>query len=127
MSADPSQSSDPAPPQDSEGPVPLFDGVFEGDETVQISSGGQTAAANLTDDESAPTITALAIDPANFLQTAFGKDRGGRPYGGGRADKGGFQIPLGMLAECEDSEALWRISQQVVRSSLAKVLPDIAK
>jgi nanoRNase/pAp phosphatase (c-di-AMP/oligoRNAs hydrolase) len=68
-----------------------------------------------------------AIDPANFLQTAFGKDRGGRPYGGGRADKGGFQIPLGMLAECEDSEALWRISQQVVRSSLAKVLPDIAK
>ncbi len=68
-----------------------------------------------------------AVDPAAFLQTAFGKDHTGRPYGGGRADKGGFQIPLGMLAQCEDTAALWRIAQQVIRSSLARVMPDLAK
>ncbi|RYE79826.1 MAG: hypothetical protein EOO74_03100 [Myxococcales bacterium] len=68
-----------------------------------------------------------AIDPAAFLQSAFGKDRGGRPYGGGRADKGGFQIPLGVLAECEDVHSLWKIVQQVVRSSLTRVVPDLEK
>lgn len=68
-----------------------------------------------------------AVEPANFLQTAFGKDRSGRPYGGGRADKGGFQIPLGLLAECQDTDALWKIVQQVVRSSLARVVPELNK
>lgn len=68
-----------------------------------------------------------SIDPSIFLQTAFGKDRSGRAYGGGRADKGGFQIPLGMLAECEDTEALWKISRQVVHAAFSKVVPDLAK
>ncbi len=30
------------------------------------------------------------------MQNAFGDDNQGRPYGGGRADMGGFRIPLGI-------------------------------
>jgi nanoRNase/pAp phosphatase (c-di-AMP/oligoRNAs hydrolase) len=67
-----------------------------------------------------------SVDPATFLQTAFGRDRDGRPYGGGRADKGGFQIPLGLLADCEDGDALWRLVQQTVVSRLARVVTDLA-
>jgi nanoRNase/pAp phosphatase (c-di-AMP/oligoRNAs hydrolase) len=69
--------------------------------------------------------TSSSVDPAAFLLGAFGRDQGGKPYGGGRADKGGFQIPLGMLAECEDRDALWEIVQQIVRIRLARVVPDI--
>lgn len=67
-----------------------------------------------------------SVDPAVFLQTAFGRDRDGKPYGGGRADKGGFQIPLGLLADTENSDALWEIAQQTVLSRLTRVIPDIA-
>lgn len=66
-----------------------------------------------------------SVEPATFLHTVFGKDRAGKPYGGGRADKGGFQIPLGVLAESEDEDALWAIVEQIVRNRLAKVVPDI--
>lgn len=68
-----------------------------------------------------------SVEPATFLQTVFGKDGGGRPYGGGRADKGGFQIPLGVLAECDNQDSLWQLVQQVVRSRLAKAVPDLEK
>ena len=68
-----------------------------------------------------------SVEPATFLTTVFGKDRSGKPYGGGRADKGGFQIPLGVLAESEDREALWNIVDQIVRSRLAKVVPEIER
>lgn len=67
-----------------------------------------------------------SVDPAVFLQTAFGRDRDGKPYGGGRADKGGFQIPLGLLADTENTEALWEIVQQTVLARLTRVIPDIA-
>jgi nanoRNase/pAp phosphatase (c-di-AMP/oligoRNAs hydrolase) len=66
-----------------------------------------------------------AVDPATFLQTAFGKDKAGKPFGGGRADKGGFQIPLGLLADSEDTDALWRLVYQTVRSSIARVVTDL--
>ncbi len=68
-----------------------------------------------------------SVEPATFLTAVFGKDRSGKPYGGGRADKGGFQIPLGVLAECEDKEALWGIVEQIVRSRLAKQMPEIER
>jgi nanoRNase/pAp phosphatase (c-di-AMP/oligoRNAs hydrolase) len=68
-----------------------------------------------------------AVEPATFLHTVFGKDRNGKPYGGGRADKGGFQIPLGVLAECDDQDALWEIVEQIVRSRLVKVVPEIER
>jgi nanoRNase/pAp phosphatase (c-di-AMP/oligoRNAs hydrolase) len=68
-----------------------------------------------------------SVDPAIFLQTVFGKDRNGRPYGGGRSDKGGFQIPLGVVAECANQTALWDLVEQVVRSRLSKSVPDLDK
>lgn len=68
-----------------------------------------------------------SVEPASFLGSVFGKDRNGKPYGGGRADKGGFQIPLGVLAESEDRDALWNIVDQIVRSRLAKVMPEIER
>ncbi|GAC1518329.1 MAG: bifunctional oligoribonuclease/PAP phosphatase NrnA [Polyangiales bacterium] len=67
-----------------------------------------------------------SVDPAVFLGTAFGRDREGKPYGGGRADKGGFQIPLGLLADADDPDSLWQIVQQTVLARLARVVPDIA-
>jgi nanoRNase/pAp phosphatase (c-di-AMP/oligoRNAs hydrolase) len=66
-------------------------------------------------------------DPAAFMLTAFGEDENGRPYGGGRSDKGGFQIPLGVLADCDDDETLWRLVKQVVHRHVAKVVPEVAK
>jgi nanoRNase/pAp phosphatase (c-di-AMP/oligoRNAs hydrolase) len=66
-----------------------------------------------------------SVDPASFLHTAFGKDRAGKPYGGGRTDKGGFQIPLGVLAESDDSDALWALVKQVITAGIAKAVPDL--
>lgn len=68
-----------------------------------------------------------SVEPATFLHTVFGKDRNGKPYGGGRSDKGGFQIPLGVLAETDDHEALWDIVQQIVRSRLTKAVPGLER
>jgi nanoRNase/pAp phosphatase (c-di-AMP/oligoRNAs hydrolase) len=69
--------------------------------------------------------TSPSIDPAEFLATAFGKDANGRPYGGGRADKGGFQIPLGVLADAADTDTIWHMVKQVVREKLKSVVPDL--
>jgi len=68
-----------------------------------------------------------SVEPATFLESVFGKDSKGKPYGGGRADKGGFQIPLGVLAECDNQDQLWEIVQQVVFSKLIKAVPDLEK
>jgi len=68
-----------------------------------------------------------SIDPQWLLETAFGRDAAGRPYGGGRADKGGFQIPLGIVADGSDRKALWALVQQVVRSRLARVVPELSE
>jgi nanoRNase/pAp phosphatase (c-di-AMP/oligoRNAs hydrolase) len=67
-----------------------------------------------------------SVDPGVFLEGAFGVSGNGRPYGGGRADKGAFQLPLGMLAE-SDNDTLWDIVHEVVRKRLARVVPDIER
>jgi len=68
-----------------------------------------------------------SVDPAVFMSTAFGEDDRGRPFGGGRNDKGGFQIPLGLLAECDDDDTLWQLTHQVIRGRIARVVPEVAK
>jgi nanoRNase/pAp phosphatase (c-di-AMP/oligoRNAs hydrolase) len=68
-----------------------------------------------------------SVDPATFLRAAFGTDRDGRPYGGGRADKGGFQIPLGMIAECDDKAALWGLVRELVTSKLDDMMPGVKR
>jgi nanoRNase/pAp phosphatase (c-di-AMP/oligoRNAs hydrolase) len=69
--------------------------------------------------------TSATVDPAKFLASVFGNDEAGRPYGGGRADKGGFQLPLGLLAECEDPEKLWELAQSVVRLRVSRAVPEL--
>lgn len=66
-----------------------------------------------------------SLDPTTFLLTAFGRDAEGRPYGGGRLDKGGFQIPLGMLAECQDKAALVGLVRELIGARLARVVPEL--
>jgi nanoRNase/pAp phosphatase (c-di-AMP/oligoRNAs hydrolase) len=69
-----------------------------------------------------------SVDPAAFMHNAFGEDGTGRPYGGGRADMGGFQIPLGLFAGDHDNdEMLWRMVRGMVRRRVAKVVPDLEK
>jgi nanoRNase/pAp phosphatase (c-di-AMP/oligoRNAs hydrolase) len=68
-----------------------------------------------------------SIDPAAFLEGVFGRDPAGRPYGGGRADKGGFQIPLGLFADVGDDDRLWEMVKKAVRSRVARAVPDLAK
>jgi len=68
-----------------------------------------------------------SVDPALFMQNAFGNDSAGRPYGGGRADMGGFQVPLGLLAECTDEASLWSLVRELVERRVARVVPDLEK
>ena len=55
------------------------------------------------------------------------RDSQGRPYGGGRADKGGFQLPLGVLAETSDEEALWSLVHEIVHQRVSRVIPELGK
>lgn len=68
-----------------------------------------------------------SVDPAAFMIHAFGEDAQGQPYGGGRADKGGFQLPLGILAETTDEDSLWALVKEVVHHRVARVIPELAK
>ena len=54
------------------------------------------------------------LDPDKWLKTIFGKDKEGYWYGGGRKDKGGFQIPLGVFAKCSDKELLWILIKKTI-------------
>jgi len=68
-----------------------------------------------------------SVDPALFMQNAFGNDSDGRPYGGGRADMGGFQIPLGLLGETNEESALWTLVRELIQRRIARVVPDLEK
>jgi len=61
-----------------------------------------------------------AIDPALWLKEAFGLGPLGRPYGGGRRGKGGFQIPLGPLATCPNHQDLWRVCKEMVEATIRR-------
>lgn len=54
------------------------------------------------------------LDPDKWLKDIFGQDREGTWYGGGRKDKGGFQIPLGVFAKCLDRELLWIMVKKTI-------------
>ncbi len=68
-----------------------------------------------------------SVDPALFMHNAFGDDSQGRPFGGGRADMGGFRIPLGLLGEYEDDETLWRMVREVVRQRIARIITELER
>ncbi|MDA9950947.1 hypothetical protein N9D31_00085 [Oligoflexaceae bacterium] len=54
------------------------------------------------------------LDPDKWIKDVFGKDDRGTFYGGGRKDKGGFQIPLGVFSECSDKELLWILIKKTI-------------
>ena len=54
------------------------------------------------------------LDPDKWLKDVFGQDQDGSYYGGGRKDKGGFQIPLGFFASCSDKELLWILIKKTI-------------
>ncbi|MGE0174396.1 MAG: bifunctional oligoribonuclease/PAP phosphatase NrnA [Oligoflexales bacterium] len=54
------------------------------------------------------------LDPDKWLKDVFGQDPHGNYYGGGRKDKGGFQIPLGVFAQCSDRELLWILIKKTI-------------
>jgi len=63
-----------------------------------------------------------SVDPAAWLEQAFGVDEKGRPYGGGRRDKGGFRIPIGFLGRATDRASLWSLVEHAMRQALLKVV-----
>ena len=54
------------------------------------------------------------LDPDKWLKDVFGQDKAGTWYGGGRKDKGGFQIPLGVFSKCSDKELLWILIKKTI-------------
>ncbi len=54
------------------------------------------------------------LDPDKWLKDVFGHDKNGTFYGGGRKNKGGFQIPLGVFAKCSDKELLWILIKKTI-------------
>lgn len=54
------------------------------------------------------------LDPDKWIKDVFGKDQHGVYYGGGRKDKGGFQIPLGVFGKCSDRELLWIMIKKTI-------------
>jgi nanoRNase/pAp phosphatase (c-di-AMP/oligoRNAs hydrolase) len=65
-----------------------------------------------------------SVDPAVWLEQAFGCDDRGRAYGGGRRDKGGFRIPIGFLGRATDRAQLWTLIEHAMRNALLKQLGD---
>ena len=54
------------------------------------------------------------LDPDRWIKDVFGQDKNGQFYGGGRKDKGGFQIPLGVFANVSDKELLWILIKKTI-------------
>lgn len=65
-----------------------------------------------------------SVDPAVWLEQAFGHDERGRAYGGGRRDKGGFRIPIGFLGRATDRVQLWSLVEHAARQALLKQLGE---
>ena len=54
------------------------------------------------------------LEPDKWIKDVFGQDGRGTWYGGGRKDKGGFQIPLGVFSKCQDKELLWILIKKTI-------------
>lgn len=65
-----------------------------------------------------------SVDPAAWLEQAFGHDDKGRAYGGGRRDKGGFRIPIGFLGRSTDRTQLWTLVEHAMKTALLRQLGD---
>lgn len=64
------------------------------------------------------------ITPDTFLKKAFGVDESKKSYygGGNIRDKGGFQIPLGFLAQTADRDGLYNMACGVIQERFLEAL-----
>ena len=64
------------------------------------------------------------INPDSFLKRAFGIDEErGSHYGGGNIrDKGGFQIPIGFLAQHKERDQLYRLAWEVIHEKVLEAI-----
>jgi nanoRNase/pAp phosphatase (c-di-AMP/oligoRNAs hydrolase) len=64
------------------------------------------------------------VNPDAFLKKAFGIDEErGSHYGGGNVrDKGGFQIPIGFLAQHKDREQLYRLACEIIHERFLEAI-----
>ena len=64
------------------------------------------------------------VNPDIFLKKAFGLNEETHIYygGGNIKDKGGFQIPLGLLAQSPDRENLYQMAREVVRQKFLEAI-----
>jgi nanoRNase/pAp phosphatase (c-di-AMP/oligoRNAs hydrolase) len=64
------------------------------------------------------------INPDAFLKRAFGIDEAsGTPFGGGNTRaKGGFQIPIGFLAQHKDRDQLYRLACEVIHEKFLEAI-----
>jgi nanoRNase/pAp phosphatase (c-di-AMP/oligoRNAs hydrolase) len=83
----------------------------EGIETVVVYGivGGEVIDGSLR------TIS-RTLDPDKWLKELFGTSSEGKFYGGGRHDKGGFQVPLSMFALCPDKDMLWNVVKHTIQN-----------
>jgi nanoRNase/pAp phosphatase (c-di-AMP/oligoRNAs hydrolase) len=64
------------------------------------------------------------VNPDAFLKKAFGIDEErGSHYGGGNVrDKGGFQIPIGFLAQHKDRDQLYRLACEIIHERFLEAI-----
>lgn len=67
----------------------------------------------------------ITLDPDEFLKEAFGKDSQGRFFGGGRAQAGGFEIPVGFLSGNNDQADFARLKWEAYDSRIKQKLQDL--
>lgn len=67
----------------------------------------------------------LTLSPDDFLKEALGRNADGRPYGGGKASAGGFEVPVGFLAGDRNEgyrDLKWQtFDSQIKHKFLAKI------
>ncbi len=70
--------------------------------------------------------TKLTLDPDEFLKEAFGQDSHGRFFGGGRSMAGGFEIHIGFLSGCNESndyaKMKWEVYDGQIKQKLLKLV-----
>jgi nanoRNase/pAp phosphatase (c-di-AMP/oligoRNAs hydrolase) len=69
--------------------------------------------------------TKLTLKPDEFIKDVFGKNQNGEYFGGGKAQEGGFEIPVGFLSGDEQGkygELKWRVYDAQVKQRLFQKL-----
>jgi nanoRNase/pAp phosphatase (c-di-AMP/oligoRNAs hydrolase) len=64
--------------------------------------------------------TKLTVDPDTFIKEALGRNDAGQFYGGGKAEAGGFDIPVGFLTggQEEFQSLKWQVFDTQIKQRL---------